>query len=69
MNARNLVMKSRDSTNEILYLLAFKNKNPPKRSSDYSIQWYWGLIYWKVQKGIERECLTCNVDILILLMR
>ena len=32
MNARNLVMKSCDSTNEILYLLAFKNKNPPKRS-------------------------------------
>ena len=36
MNARNLVMKSCDSTNEILYLLAFKNKNPPKRSSDYN---------------------------------
>ena len=34
MNARNLVMKSCDSTNEIPYLLAFKNKNPPKRSSD-----------------------------------
>ena len=34
MNASNLVMKSCDSTNEILHLLTFKTKNPPKRNSD-----------------------------------
>ena len=51
MNASNLVMKSCDSTTEILHLLTFKTKNIPKINSDDSLwQFLWDAIYY-IYKG------------------